>query len=296
MRVAATGSRGMIGSALVAALERSSHEVVRVVRGAVRDDEIGWEPVRGEIEHEKFNGVDAVVHLAGESIAEGRWTKAKKERIWGSRVEGTRTICEALAHLEHKPQVLVSASAIGYYGDRGDEECTEKSPAGAGFLPELCTAWEDATLPAVEAGIRVVNLRIGVVLSTQGGALSKMLLPFKLGLGGVVGSGKQYWSWIALDDVVQAIIHCLKTETVRGPVNGVAPNAVTNREFTKTLGRVLGRPTLFPMPAFAARLALGEMADALLLCSAHVAPDSLQKSGFRFRYEELEHALTALLR
>ncbi|MBP90825.1 MAG: TIGR01777 family protein [Planctomycetaceae bacterium] len=296
MKIAVSGSRGLVGSALLPLLERASHEVHRLVRGIPAGDDIGWDLKTGEIEHEKLAGLDAVVHLAGEGIAEGRWTAAKKARIRDSRVNGTRLVCEGLAKLERKPSVLVCASAIGYYGDRGDEKCDESAPPGVGFLPDVCTAWEDATLPAVHAGIRVVNLRIGVVLSTRGGALSKMLLHFKLGLGGIVGDGKQYWSWISLDDVVQATVHCIDADGIRGPVNGVAPNAVTNREFTKTLGRVLRRPTLFPMPAFAARLALGETADALLLCSAHVVPHVLQESGFQFQHEDLESALMQLLR
>jgi hypothetical protein len=235
------------------------------------------------------------VHLAGENIAAGRWTVEKKARIRDSRVKGTKTLCEALAQLSQPPKVLVSASAIGYYGDRGAELLWENSALGTGFLAEVCQAWEEATRPAMEKGIRVVLLRIGVVLSPAGGALAKMLLPFKLGLGGIIGSGKQYMSWIALDDVVGTIDHVLITDTLQGPVNAVAPHPVTNSEFTKTLRRVLRRPTLFPMPAFAARLAFGEMADELLLASTRVEPKRLIATEYRFRYPELEDALRHLL-
>lgn len=296
MKVAVSGSRGLVGQALLPLLEQAGHEVHRLVRGVTGDGEVRWDLERGEIEHEKLEGVDAVVHLAGESIAEGRWTEAKKSRIRDSRVEGTRLVSEALAKLDRKPSVFVCASAIGYYGDRADQLCDEGAGPGEGFLPDVCTAWEAATRSAAEAGIRVVNLRIGVVLSTRGGGLAKMLLPFKLGFGGVVGNGQQMWSWISLTDTVRAIVYCINNDSINGAVNGVAPNAVTNREFTKALGRVLRRPTIFPMPAFAARLALGEMADALILCSAHIVPQVLQESGFEFEHRELEAALSDLLR
>ncbi len=294
MRIAISGSSGLVGSALVFRLEQAGHVVQCLVRGIPEDDEIGWDLANGEIEHEKLEGVDAVVHLAGESIADGRWTAAKKARILASRVDGTQLLARTLARLNHKPRVLVSASAIGYYGDRGEEVCTEQSPAGTGFLPDVCTAWEEATQPASESGIRVVKLRIGIVLSRHGGALSKMLLPFRLGVGGIVGSGRQFWSWISLHDLVRALVHAIECESLQGAVNGVAPQAVTNREFTKSLGRVLNRPTIFPMPAFAARLALGQMADDLLLSSAHVVPNALRDSGFQFEQPELEPALRAI--
>jgi uncharacterized protein (TIGR01777 family) len=239
--------------------------------------------------------MEAVVHLAGENIASGRWTAARKARIRSSRVMGTRTLCETLARLSQPPKVLVSASAIGYYGDRGAEPLWENSAFGTGFLAEVCRAWEEATQPAVQKGIRVVLLRIGIVLSPAGGALAKMLIPFQLGLGGVIGSGNQYMSWIALDDVAGVIAHALVTDTLQGPVNAVAPYPVTNREFTKTLGRVLRRPTVFPLPGFAARLAFGEMADALLLASTRVEPKRLLATQYVFRYPELEDALRHLL-
>jgi hypothetical protein len=241
-----------------------------------------------------LSGADAIVHLAGENIASGRWTAARKERIRDSRVNGTRLIAESIARMDRPPQVLISASAIGYYGDCGRELLREESPAGAGFLAEVCRQWEAATDAATRKGVRVVHLRTGIVLSAKGGAMGKMLLPFKLGLGGKIGSGDQYWSWISLDDVSGAIVHCIQAAGLHGPVNIVSPSPVTNFEFTKTLGRVLGRPTVFPIPAFAARLALGEMADPLLLASARVEPAKLLASRFVFRHRELEPTLRYL--
>lgn len=262
----------MIGSELVAQLTRGGDEVVRLARK----------------ENQLTGDLDAVIHLAGEPIA-GRWTTEKKRRIRESRVEGTQRLCAALPR---SVKVLVCASAIGIYGDRGTEPLTEDSEPGSGFLPEICLAWEKA---AMMPGIRVVKLRFGVVLNAKGGALAKMLLPFRLGLGGIVGSGRQFWSWVALDDAVGAIMHAIRSEELRGPVNVVSPNPVTNREFTKTLGKVLGRPTALPMPAMAARLVFGEMADALLLCSARVQPIRLEGDLYRFRFSELEPALRHLL-
>jgi len=235
------------------------------------------------------------VHLAGDNIASGRWTDAKKASIRDSRVQGTTVLCEALAQLVKPPKVLLCASAIGYYGDRGETIFREESPPGTGFLAEVCQAWEAATAPAVQRGIRVVRLRFGIVLSPTGGPLAKMLTPFRLGLGGVVGAGKQYMSWIALDDVLGVIQHALSTETLQGPVNVVAPQPVTNQEFTTTLGKVLRRPTRLSMPAFAARLIFGEMADALLLASTRVLPARLVASEYTFHYPALEEALQHLL-
>jgi uncharacterized protein (TIGR01777 family) len=297
MKVLVTGAGGLIGSALVPLLTTGGHRVTRLVRSQPRPGaaEIHWDPAAGVVDVASLEGVEAVVHLAGENIASGRWTTARKARIRESRVRGTRTLCRALAHLSHPPKVLVSASAIGYYGDRGSDPLWENSAPGVGFLADVCRAWEEATQPAVEKGIRVVLLRIGIVLSPAGGALAKMLLPFRLGVGGVIGSGQQYMSWVALDDVVGAAHHALVTDTLQGPVNAVAPYPVTNREFTKTLGRVLRRPTFLPMPAFAARLALGEMADALLLASTRVEPKRLLATGYSFRYSELEDALRHVL-
>ena len=232
-----------------------------------------------------------MVHLAGENIAAGRWTPELKRRIHHSRANGTRVLSDALAKCAQPPKVLVSASAIGYYGDRSDEVLTEESRLGTGFLAAVCRDWEAAVEPAKRKGIRTVLLRIGVVLSTEGGALKRMLLPFKLGLGGVIGDGKQYMSCIALDDAIGAIHHAIVTDSLSGPVNVVSPQAVTNREYTKALGKVLGRPTLFPLPAFAARLAFGEMADELLLSSARVEARKLLASGYTFRSPTLESIL-----
>jgi uncharacterized protein len=297
MIIAITGSTGMVGTELVPALERDGHLVRRIVRGTVRDSEheISWDPAAGKIDAAELNGIDAVIHLAGENIAGHRWSKDFKQKILKSRTEGTRLLCGALAKLEMKPSVLLSASATGFYGSRGDEIVDESSSSGSGFLAEVCREWEAAASPAREARIRVVNLRIGPVLSPKGGALQKMLPPFKAGAGGVVGSGKQYLSWIALDDVVTAIQFALKSEQLAGPVNVVAPGAVTNYEFTKTLGHVIGRPTIFPMPAFAARLAFGEMADEMLLGGVRVEPRALTTAGFKFAYPQLDSALQHLL-
>jgi uncharacterized protein (TIGR01777 family) len=297
MKVLLSGSSGLVGSALIPFLTDAGHQLVRLVRSQPKDEasEVRWDPGAGDIDAGGLKGVDAAVHLAGESIAAGRWTAAKKDRILESRVKGTRLLAETLAGLEQRPKALVSASAVGYYGDRGEEALSEESASGSAFLSEVCRQWEAATEPAAGAGIRVVNLRFGVMLSTAGGALPRLLTPFRLGVGGRLGSGKQFMPWIALDDVTAALLHALTTETLHGPVNAVAPQAVTNREFTKTLGRVLGRPTLFPMPACAARLAFGQMADELLLASQRVEPAKLLASGYRFRFPELEGALRHLL-
>jgi hypothetical protein len=298
MIIAVTGSTGMVGTAVVAALEARGDLVRRLVRQAVTDGdhEIRWDPERGEIDAAELNGVDAVVHLAGENIAGARWTADFKRRILESRTKGTRLLAETLAGLEMKPSVLVSASATGIYGNRHDEEVDELAPSGNGFLAEVCREWEAAVEPAHDADIRVVKLRIGPVLSTKGGALAKMLPPFKMGVGGVIASGRQYFSWITLDDLVSAILFALDNESLKGPVNAVTPHPVTNREFTKTLGRVLGRPTIFPMPAFAARLAFGEMADEMLIGGVKVSPHELIQAGFPFAYPELEPALRHLLK
>ena len=296
MKVLITGSSGLVGTALRAFLGRGGHQVRRLLRGAsASDDATSWNPADGTFAADAFDGVDAVVHLAGESIAGGRWTAARKTRIRESRVTGTRQLCEALSRLDTPPKTLVAASAIGFYGDRGNELLDESAGPGSGFLPEVCQAWEAAVERARERGIRVVHLRIGIVLSPLGGALAQMLLPFKLGVGGVLDGGDQYMSWIALDDLLGIVLHALTDDSVSGPVNAVAPQAVTNREFTKTLGAVLNRPTILPAPAFALRIALGEMADALLLASTRVDPAVLRRTDFEFAYPHLENALRQVL-
>jgi len=285
-----TGSSGMVGSALTALLSTGGHRVRRLVRRAPEGpDEFAWDPDLGQLDAAALEGVDAVVHLAGENIAGRRWTRVQKDRIRRSRVEGTRLLVDAVHAAEDGPKVFVCASAIGIYGDRGDEELDETSTEGAGYLAGVCQAWEKETRKL--AGVRAVQLRFGVVLSPAGGALKKMLLPFQLGAGGKLGSGRQQMSWVALDDAVGAIHHALVTGELRGPANVVAPNAVTNAVYTKTLGRVLFRPTIAPMPAFAARLAFGELADELLLASQRVTPRKLQETGYVFAYPELEAAL-----
>jgi hypothetical protein len=294
MRILLTGSSGLIGHALLCLLKAEGHAVIRLTRSPVNAAHILWNPDSGAIQAADLEDFDAVVHLAGETVV-GRWTADKKARIFESRAKGTRLLCECLARLRSRPTVLVSASAIGYYGDRGDEVLDEQSAAGSLFLSKVTKAWEASTEPAVSSGIRVVNLRIGFVLSQAGGGLGAMLLPFKLGLGGRVGNGRQYVSWIAIDDVVGAISHAILCDSLRGPVNAVAPQPVTNREFTSTLGRVLGRPTFFPLPVFAARLIMGEMADNLLLASARVEPIRLLASGYEFDFPELEGALRHVL-
>jgi uncharacterized protein (TIGR01777 family) len=295
--VAVTGAGGLIGSALASSLRDAGHRVIPLVRRAPQpgQDELGWDPRSGAITPAGALAADAVVHLAGDSIVGLRWTAAKKRSIRESRTAATRLLVQTLTRLPTPPAVLVCASGVGYYGSRGDEVLTEDSRPGTGFLADLAREWEAATAPAIARGIRVVNLRIGIVLSSRGGALARMLTPFRMGVGGVVGSGTQWMSWIALDDVIGAIHHARATESLRGPVNAVAPAPVTNAEFTRTLGRVLGRPTLMPLPAFAARLAMGEMADELLLASQRVLPQRLLAAGYGFRHPTLEAALRAAL-
>jgi len=288
MRVLITGSTGLIGSALVSSLTNAGHEAV----GLRRPDQ--WDPAKRSVDVSAFAGADAVIHLAGENIASGRWTAARKRRIRDSRVQGTKLIAESLGRMDRPPHVLVSASAIGYYGDRGDEVLREESAPGHGFLADVCREWEAATDAATRKGIRVVHVRTGLVLSRTGGAMAKMLPPFKLGAGGKIGSGNQYWSWISLDDVCGAIMHSIQASTLHGPVNVVAPSPLRNSEFTRILGRVLRRPTIFPLPAFAARLVLVEMADDLLLASARVEPAKLLASRYVFRHKELEPTLRYL--
>lgn len=296
VNIAVTGSTGLIGSALIDSLRSDGHEVHRIVRSRpdTKSGEIGWDPVAGEMDAASLAGIDAVVHLAGENVGQ-RWTEEAKRKIRDSRVDGTHLLAETIASLATPPRVLVSASAVGVYGDRGDEPLTEDSPPGNDFLAEVAREWEAATEPAANAGVRVVHTRFGVVLSSGGGALERMLPPFRLGAGGKLGSGKQWMSWIALPDVVAAIRFAVDTETLSGPVNVTAPNPVRNTEFTDTLGKVLGRPTLFTVPAFALRLAFGEMADAALLTSQRVIPERLAEAGFGFQFPELKETLRAVL-
>lgn len=298
MKILVSGSHGLVGRSLTASLLIDGHEVVRLIRRGRNygEPQIEWHPDQGLVDSSHLEGFDAVVHLAGESIASGRWTEEKKRRIRNSRVQGTQLLAEALAKLNHPPAAFLSASAIGYYGNRGDEILTEESEPGDDFLASVCIQWEQATGAAAEKGIRVVKMRFGIVLSKDGGALAQLLPPFRMGVGGRVGGGKQWMSWIALDDVIAAIKFLLERESLHGPVNFVAPNPVTNKEFTKTLGEVLSRPTLFPVPAFGARLAFGEMADALLLSSQRVRPVVLESSGYVFQYLDLESALRHLLK
>ncbi len=298
MKVLLTGSTGLVGSALVSALVADGDQVFRMVRrpAAAAANEVSWNPSFGVLDSASVDGFDAIVHLAGESIAAGRWTPERKRRIADSRVRATKLLVSALAGAKKPPKVLITASAIGYYGDRGDELLHEDSPSGSGFLPDLCRQWEEAARAASESGIRVVTPRIGIVMSRNGGALARMLFPFRLGLGGKIGSGKQYMSWITLDDLVNAIRHMLRDPGLDGPVNAVSPQPVTNREFTRALARALSRPAIFPLPAFAARLAFGEMADGLLLASARVEPGRLKKAGYRFLHSQLDSALRHVLK
>ncbi len=296
MRIIVSGSHGLVGKALIKALEADGHEIYRLVRHAPNSEkEIEWSPDRYSIAISRIEGFDAVYHLAGESIASGRWNDEKKRKIRESRTKGTKLLADALANLSAPPKTLISASATGYYGDRGDELLTETSPPGKGFLADVCTEWEQATEHARAKGVRVVNTRFGIILDKEGGALAKMLTPFRMGIGGRIGDGKQWMSWIALDDVIGALKFALNDESMNSPVNFVAPNPVTNAEFTGTLGKVLSRPTLFPIPEFGVRLAFGEMADALLLSSQRVEPAILKQSGFKFRYPDLHGALQAVL-
>jgi len=286
----------MIGSALTPILAHAGHRVIKLTRAAAAapDARAFWNPATGMIDLTRADSLEAVVHLAGESIAQ-RWTPAAQARIRDSRIRGTKLLCEALTRLPRPPRVLLSASATGYYGHRGDEMLDESSAPGTGFLAEVTREWETATQSAMDAGIRVVHLRLGIVLASEGGALAKMLPAFRLGLGGRLGDGKHYWSWIALADALRVITHALASETLVGPFNVVAPNPVTNREFTEALGAVLRRPTIFTVPALAVKLLFGEMGREALLGSARVRPVKLAQSGFNFQFPELAPALQHLL-
>jgi len=293
LTIAVSGASGLVGRALTAALGTGGHRVRRLVRRPAREGEIQWSP--GPIGPAALADVDAVIHLAGDSIADGRWTAARKERIRRSRVEGTTRLAEAIAASSPRPRTLLVASAMGIYGDRGDELLDESSPTGEGFLAEIGRAWEAASDPARAAGVRTVAMRFGLILSPAGGALRKLLLPFRLGGGGRLGSGQAWMSWIGIDDVVGSIVHLLAREDLSGPVNVVTPSPVRNAEFTAVLGRVLRRPTLMTVPGSLLRLLYGEMADEALLASNRLAPGVLERSGYRYRHADLEAALRHLL-
>jgi uncharacterized protein len=291
-----SGASGLIGRGLISRLRDSGREVVPMVRQSnAPAGAISWDPLAAHMDPSLLQGADAVIHLSGENLASGRWTAARKARFWESRVRSTELLARTIAQLSPPPRHFICASATGFYGNRGDEELTESSAAGSGFIADLCQHWERASAPAAAAGVRVVHLRFGVVLSAAGGALAKMLPLFKFGLGGSIGNGRQYFGWITLDDALAAILHLLDFSELAGPVNLVAPQAVTYREFAKTLGRVLHRPAFFNLPAMAARLLIGEMADQVLLASARVVPQRLQEDGFTFAQPDLESALRQLL-
>lgn len=294
MKILITGASGLIGTALQKSFAEKGYEMLLAGRKpSDAPDHVTWDTEKGfDAEAlRKIEGVDAIVHLAGEPIGDWRWTEDKKKRIVESRVKGTRTIIDAISKLKNKPKVLVSSSAVGYYGDRGDEILTERGGVGDTFLAEVCRDWEAEARKAENYGVRVVLSRNGVVLSKEGGALATMLTPFSLGLGGVAGSGKQWMSWLSLDDMVGITNFVLENEAIEGAVNAVAPNPVTNEEFTKTLGEVIHRPTFLPLPKFAVDLVMGEMGDALLIDSARVAPKKLEDAGYEFKFTELKAAL-----
>lgn len=295
MKVVISGASGLVGQAAMRFLGGQGHEVLRLVRRTAGPGEISWDPTRRTIDRARLEDVDAVLHLAGDNIATGRWTKAKKQRIRESRVAGTALLAEALIGLQRPPRVLISASAVGYYGHRGDDVLDESSPPGTGFLAGVCRDWEAATQPAAATGLRVVHLRLGVVLSGAGGTLARLLPLFRWGLGGVLGSGRQWMSWITAADLLRIIGRALSDESMAGPINAVAPQPVTNRQFTQILARVLHRPAVLPAPALALRLLLGEMADELLLASTRVLPRRLQSSSYTFADAELEPALRRTL-
>jgi uncharacterized protein len=294
-RILVSGASGTIGAELLPSLKTNGCTVVRLTRGAATNaEEISWDPSK-PLAPQAVSGFDAVIHLAGESIF-GRWSETKKKKIRDSRVTGTSNLASALAEAENKPKVFICGSAIGYYGNRGDEPLREESAPGTGFLSEVCQEWEEATTPAVQADIRTVHVRTGIVLSMAGGALKAMLFPFKLGLGGRTGDGHQWMSWIHIRDWVGAVHHILKNDLIQGPINMVAPKPVRNSEFVRTLANVLSRPAIFPMPGFAARAVFGQMADEVLLASEKVEPGRLVSSGYPFRFRELKTSLENLLK
>jgi uncharacterized protein (TIGR01777 family) len=296
MKIVVAGASGLIGRALVPVLCEQGHEVVRLVRrAAIAANEISWHPDAHELDASRLVGVDAIVNLAGENIAGGRWTAARRARILSSRVDATRTLVTACAQLKRKPGVFINASAVGIYGDAGDAELTEASPPGLGFLPEVCLVWETNAEGATRAGMRTVLLRFGVVLAVEGGALAKMLPLFRLGLGGRMGSGRQWMSWVSIDDAVGAVLHTLAKADCAGAMNVVAPGAVTNAEFAATLARGLHRPALFPVPGWLLQLVLGQMAVDTVLASTRARPERLLATGYAFRHSSIEPALRAML-
>lgn len=296
MKIVVTGASGLIGTALVPYLRKQGHEVARLVRTRkVAADAIYWDPDNGELNPHDLSGFDTIIHLAGANVAEERWTEKRKRLILESRVYGLRTLTEAIRGCAEKPTTLISASATGFYGDRGDDFLDETSESGTGFLAEVCREWEGGLREVESTGLRTASLRLGIVLSSNGGALGKMLPAFKCGAGGRLGSGKQWMSWISKEDLLRVINHVIVEHSIHGPVNAVAPQPVTNEEFTKTLARVLKRPAVLPVPAFMLRLLFGQMADEALLASARVKPQVVQASGFSFTHERLEHALQSVL-
>ncbi len=299
MKVLISGSTGLVGSELCRRLESNpENEIVRLVRtgsAEAQGSTILWQPSENDLPLDQLTGFDVVIHLGGANIADKRWSPQVKETIYNSRVQSTQLLSGALASMNPPPRVFLCASAIGYYGDCGDQRVDESSARGQGVLPDVCEAWEHATTPAVEAGIRVVNMRIGMILDQKGGALSKMLTPFKMGLGGKIGSGSQYWSWITLEDVINGIQFCIENKNLKGPVNFVAPNEITNLGFTKALGKALSRPTVLPVPAWVIKTLFGEMGQELMLCSTKVHPGQLEAAGFPFQHRSLEEAFEEVL-
>ncbi len=293
MKILISGSTGFIGSRLIPKLIASGHEVTRLVRSS-HNPGLLWDPYKSEVDISRLEGYDAFVHLSGESI-NGRWTNAKKKKILDSRIISTRFLAECISKLKNPPKAFICSSAIGFYGNRNNEELTEDSSAGTGFLAEVCKAWEAATKPIQQTGIRVVNVRTGLVLSPEGGALKQLLFPFKIGVGGVVGSGKQWWSWITLNDLLRIYQYSIETNGIKGAINGVSSSPVTNKTFVKTLGKVLHRPAIFPLPSIAVKLIFGEMGQELLLDGQKVIPKKLNDSGFKFEQIELEAALKSML-
>ena len=292
MKVLITGASGLVGTELQKSFAEQGYEMLLASRSEPKDDQhIQWSVEEGFTEPEKLEGLDVVVHLVGENVSGLRWTDDKKKAIRDSRVLGTRNVVDAISKLNDRPKTFVAASAIGFYGERGEEEVTESSAAGDNFLAGVCKEWEAESRRAEDAGIRTVLLRTGIVLSKDGGALSTMLLPFKMGVGGVVGSGKQWMSWISMEDEIAVINYVIENENIRGAVNAVSPNPVTNHDFTKTLGDVLYRPTFIPLPEFAVSMIFGEMGDALLLSSTKVMPKRLEDAGFEFKYPDLKQAI-----